>query len=67
MRRYERAIRLLRNDRYVCDTDRRTIIFPYRRKDLFEASPPLVKKKIAGIPVITIFGAIAFFVSVGVA
>jgi amino acid transporter len=48
----------------VCIT---AAVFPYRRKDLFEASPPLVKKKIAGIPVITILGVIAFFVSVGVA
>jgi APA family basic amino acid/polyamine antiporter len=30
---------------------------PYRRKTLFESSPDIVKKKIAGIPVITIMGA----------
>jgi amino acid transporter len=42
-------------------------LFPYRRKDLFEASPPLVKKKFGGIPAVTILGIIALFVSIGVA
>jgi APA family basic amino acid/polyamine antiporter len=41
--------------------------FPYRRRDLFDASPPFVKKKIAGIPAMTILGVISFFVSIGVA
>ena len=31
---------------------------PYRRKTLFESSPDIVKKKVAGIPVITIMGAV---------
>lgn len=31
---------------------------PYRRKTLFESSPDIVKKKVAGVPVITIMGAI---------
>lgn len=32
------------------------IIFPWRRKDLFEASPNIVKRKIAGLPTITWLG-----------
>jgi amino acid transporter len=32
------------------------IIFPWRRKDLFESSPNIVKRKIAGIPTITWLG-----------
>lgn len=43
------------------------LFFPYRRKDLFEASPPVVKKKVGGIPVITIFGIVGFCVSVFIA
>jgi amino acid transporter len=42
------------------------ILFPYRRKDIFEASPSFVKKKIAEIPIITLLGVIGFIVSVGV-
>lgn len=40
------------------------IVFPYRRKDLFEGSPPIVKKKIGGIPVITVAGVISFLFSI---
>jgi APA family basic amino acid/polyamine antiporter len=32
------------------------VMFPYRRKDLFDNAPDLVRKKIAGIPVMTIAG-----------
>jgi len=32
------------------------LVFPYVRKDLFDAAPELVKKKIAGIPLISITG-----------
>lgn len=39
------------------------ILFPYRRKDLFEASPDIVKKRIAGIPAISIIGAISLVAS----
>jgi amino acid transporter len=42
-------------------------LFPYRRKDIFEASPPLVRKKLSGIPVITILSIIGFCVSTFVA
>ena len=32
------------------------IIFPLRRKDIFDASPGIVKKKVAGVPIISILG-----------
>ena len=35
-------------------------ILPYRRKTLFESSPEIVKRKVGGIPVITIFGVAGF-------
>jgi basic amino acid/polyamine antiporter, APA family len=42
-------------------------VFPYRRKDIFEKSPKMVQTKVAGIPVMTIFGVITaisgFFVA----
>jgi amino acid transporter len=40
------------------------IVFPFWRKDLFDASPGIVRKKIGGLPVITICGLVngAFFV-----
>ncbi|MHA1754060.1 MAG: APC family permease [Candidatus Odinarchaeia archaeon] len=39
------------------------IVFPWRRKDIFEKSPELVKKKIGGLPVVSILGAISLGVS----
>lgn len=33
-------------------------LLPYRRKDIFERAPPIVKKKIGGVPLITITGLI---------
>jgi amino acid transporter len=35
------------------------IVFPFRRKELYDASPSIVKGRIAGVPVISILGAIA--------
>jgi predicted membrane channel-forming protein YqfA (hemolysin III family) len=32
------------------------IVFPWRRKDIFDASPDIVKKKVAGIPLISLLG-----------
>ncbi len=32
------------------------LIFPYRRKDIFSSSPDFVKKKVGGVPIITILG-----------
>ncbi len=41
------------------------IIYPYRRKDLFQtASDESAKKRIAGIPLITILGALSFVISI---
>ena len=42
-------------------------VFPYRRKDLFEAAPNMVKRRIAGVPVMTILGVLTFLVSAFVA
>ncbi|MEM2189074.1 MAG: APC family permease [Nitrososphaerota archaeon] len=39
------------------------ILFPYRRKDIFEASPEIVKKRIGGIPLITILGIISLIIT----
>jgi hypothetical protein len=33
------------------------MLLPWRKKELFEASAPIVRKKIAGIPIISILGA----------
>jgi APA family basic amino acid/polyamine antiporter len=38
------------------------IAFPWRRKDLFNAAPPLTRSKIGGIPVITIIGILSLAV-----
>jgi hypothetical protein len=40
------------------------IVFPYRLKGVFEGSPPIVAKKIGGIPVMTILGIIGVLVNV---
>jgi amino acid transporter len=32
------------------------IVFPWRRKDIFDASPEIVKKKVLGLPLITVLG-----------
>ena len=40
------------------------IVFPYRRRELFEASPPAVQRRIAGIPVISILGCATLAVSI---
>ena len=32
------------------------IVFPWRRKDIFDASPEIVKKKVLGLPLITLLG-----------
>jgi APA family basic amino acid/polyamine antiporter len=40
------------------------LLFPYRRKDLFESSPDIVKKRLFGSPVISIIGAISLVASV---
>jgi amino acid transporter len=39
------------------------ILYPYRRKELFEAGPPATQKRIAGIPVISILGFVTLAVS----
>jgi amino acid transporter len=40
------------------------IIFPWRRKDIFDLAPDFAKKKIFGIPLISIFSAISIPISV---
>jgi len=39
------------------------IVFPFRRKELFEASPSMVKTRLARVPVISIIGVIALISS----
>lgn len=39
------------------------IVFPYRKRDLFESMPPMVKARWGGIPVMTILGVLTFIVS----
>lgn len=39
------------------------IAYPYTRKDIFESAHPASKKKIAGIPLISLLGALSFLVS----
>jgi len=36
------------------------MVFPFRRKELFQGAPDITKKKIAGIPLVSISGAILF-------
>ncbi|HUK27932.1 MAG TPA: APC family permease [Candidatus Acidoferrales bacterium] len=42
------------------------VIYPYtsRGKQIFEKSPEIVKKKVIGIPLITIFGVVTFLISI---
>jgi amino acid transporter len=42
-------------------------ILPYVKKDLFEASPSIVKRKVLGLPLITLLGILSFFASVYIA
>jgi amino acid transporter len=39
------------------------IVFPYRKKEIFEASPSFVKAKIGGIPLVSIFGIVTVAVA----
>jgi amino acid transporter len=39
------------------------ILFPYRRKQLFESAPGIVKARLGGIPVVTILGVLSVAVS----
>jgi amino acid transporter len=40
------------------------IAYPYMRKDIFESAHPLSRKKIAGVPLISIVGVLSFIVSI---
>jgi len=40
------------------------IAYPYMRKDVFESAHPLSRKKVAGVPLISIVGVISFIVSI---
>jgi amino acid transporter len=39
------------------------MVYPYRRKEMFEAGPPATQKRLLGIPVITILGFLTLCVS----
>jgi len=39
------------------------IAYPYKRKDVFESAHPISQKKVAGVPLISILGALSFVVS----
>jgi amino acid transporter len=41
------------------------MVFPYRRKALFEAGPPATQRRIGGIPVISILGFLTLVISLG--
>jgi amino acid transporter len=40
------------------------VAFPYRQRSVFEASPPIVRRKIGGVPVIGVLGALSVISSV---
>ena len=40
------------------------MVYPYRRKEMFEAGPPSTQRRIGGIPVISILGFLTLAVSV---
>jgi len=40
------------------------VVYPYRRKDIFDVSDPTSKRRIGGIPLITILGAISVLVCI---
>jgi len=42
------------------------IIFPYRKKVLFESSPPVVKIRILGIPLVSILGFLTTVISIAI-
>ncbi|HHX51876.1 MAG TPA: APC family permease, partial [Clostridia bacterium] len=42
------------------------MVFPYRRKLLFESAPPIVKKRLFGIPVVSILGFFTLIISVAI-
>ncbi|HUK27908.1 MAG TPA: APC family permease [Candidatus Acidoferrales bacterium] len=43
------------------------VMFPYKHKDLFEIAPTMVKRRIAGVPVVAILGVITFLTGLFVA
>jgi amino acid transporter len=43
------------------------IVFPWRRKDIFDASPEIVKKKVLGLPLITLLGILTLICSIYIA
>jgi len=38
------------------------IVFPYRMKSTFEGAPPIAKKKVGGVPLVSIFGVLTVIV-----
>jgi len=43
------------------------LLFPFRRKDIFEKAPSYVKARVAGIPIMAVFGLLTFVISEAVA
>ena len=43
------------------------IVFPYRRKAIFQKSPDIVRKKIAGLPVIVYMGILTIIIGGAIA
>jgi amino acid transporter len=40
------------------------ILFPWRRKDIFDSSPEIVRKRVAGVPLITLLGIAALICTI---
>jgi len=43
------------------------IIFPWKRKDIFDVAPDFAKKKIGGVPIISIASAVSIPISIYIA
>jgi amino acid transporter len=39
------------------------VVYPYRRKDLFESADPIAKKKLLGVPLLSLLGVLSIITS----